>query len=72
MRIITNQVMTCNSCDTQFEYEKVEMVNVPGTLYKLLICPKCGQQIVMVPEYNEPLKERIILEEEDGEKKETE
>ena len=72
MRIIENPTMMCNSCDTQFEYEKVEMVNVPGTLYKLLICPKCGQQIVMVTEYNEPLKERIILEEEDDKKKETE
>jgi hypothetical protein len=48
------------------------MVYVPGTLYKMLICPKCGQRTIMVPEYNEPLKERIILEEEHGKEEKTE
>jgi NAD-dependent SIR2 family protein deacetylase len=72
MRIITGKTMKCNTCDSTFEYIDDEMVYVPGTLYKMLICPKCGQRTIMVPEYNEPLKERIILEEEHGKEEKTE
>ena len=69
MRIIETNMMTCNTCDTTFEYEDNELVAIMGTQYKMLVCPKCHQQIIMVPDYKEPLKERIIMEEKNGEEK---
>jgi RNase P subunit RPR2 len=74
MRIIDNDVMTCKTCDTTFEYSKDELMVVPThPCMTFVMCPNCGQQIIFVASDFEPVKERIIAEEENGEeKKETE
>jgi uncharacterized protein with PIN domain len=74
MRIINNDVMTCKTCDTAFEYSKDELMVVPAhPCMTFIVCPNCGQQIIFVASDFEPVKERIIMEEENGEeKKETE
>lgn len=42
MRILTGKTMTCQTCDTAFEYEESEMVAVPGfSCMKAITCPNC-------------------------------
>lgn len=67
MRIITAKTMTCNTCDTTFEYDDNELVRIPGyQCVAYVCCPKCHQQIIMIADEFKPVKERIIVEEENG------
>ena len=60
--------MTCQTCDTAFEYEESDMIAVPGfSCMKAITCPNCHQTIIMVPKDYEPIKQRIIVEEENEE-----
>lgn len=74
MKIIEGEVMTCKTCDTPFEYSKDELMVVSAhPCMTFIMCPNCGQKIIFVASDFEPVKERIIVEEENGEeKKETE
>lgn len=70
MRMIKNEVTTCKTCDTPFEYSKDELMVVPAhPCMTFIMCPNCGQQIIFVASDFEPVKERIIVEEENGEEK---
>lgn len=67
MRIIENEVMTCKTCDTTFEYGKDELMLVPShPCMTFIICPHCGQQIIFFASDFEPAKEQIVVEEENG------
>ena len=68
MRIIENEVTTCKTCDTTFEFNKDELMMVPSyPCMTVVACPKCGQQIIFVASDYEPTKERIILEDKNEE-----
>lgn len=68
MRIIENEVTTCRTCDTTFEFNKDELFTVPSyPCMTVVVCPKCGQQIIFVASDYEPTKERIILEDKNEE-----
>ena len=67
MRIITSKTMTCQTCDTTFEYEDNELIRIPNyPCMAYLMCPKCGQQIIMIADEFEKADEKIILEEDNG------
>lgn len=71
MRIIENDVTTCKTCDTTFEFNKDELMVVPSyPCMTFVVCPHCGQQIIFVASDFEQAKDRIIMEEENGEEKE--
>jgi NAD-dependent SIR2 family protein deacetylase len=56
--------MTCNTCDTTFEYDENELFVVPSQPnMTLLCCPKCGQQIILVADGFKAANPRIIVEE---------
>ena len=64
MKIIEGEVMTCKTCDTSFIYEKNEMINVPGYAnMRVISCPKCHQQIIMVADEYKEAPTRVIVEE---------
>lgn len=68
MRIITDSVTTCKTCDTTFEYNQGELMVVPThPCMTFIVCPNCGQQIIFVASDFEPLKDRIIVEDKNEE-----
>lgn len=65
MRIIENEVTTCKTCDTTFEFNKNELMVVPSyPCMTFIVCPHCGQQIIFVASDFEQVKNKIIMEEE--------
>ena len=51
MKIIDGKTMTCRMCDTSFEYTDEDLVVLPGyPCMRIMACPKCHQQIIMVAE----------------------
>lgn len=66
MRIITEKIETCKTCDTAFEYSAAEMQPVPMyPCMKFIICPNCGQQIIYVSDDYTQIKPRVFVEESD-------
>lgn len=64
MKIIEGKTMTCQMCDTAFEYTDEDLVSLPGyPCMKIMACPKCHQQIIMVAEEFKEAPHRIIIEE---------
>lgn len=64
MKIIEGDVMTCKTCDTSFTYEKNEMINVPGYAHmRVISCPNCHQQIIMVADEYKEAPTRVVVEE---------
>lgn len=67
MRIITSKTMTCQTCDTTFEYDDNELTYmVTHPCMAFLNCPKCGQQIIMIADEFKTTGNRIFVEENDG------
>lgn len=68
MRIIEGKMMTCKMCDTSFEYEDSEIVQVPGyPCMGMLACPKCHQQVIMVADEYKEAPIRVFVEENNNE-----
>ena len=64
MRIIEGKTMICNTCGCTIEYNDNEILQIPNyPCMGCIVCPTCGQQIIMVAGEFEPAKERIIVEE---------
>ncbi len=63
MKIIDGKTMTCRMCDTAFEYTDEDLVVLPGyPCMRIMACPKCHQQIIMVAEEFKEAPQRIIVE----------
>lgn len=63
MRIIDNYVETCRMCNTTFEYTEQEKFSLPGySCMQVVVCPKCGQQIIMIADDFKSVENRIFVE----------
>lgn len=54
-------VVTCNVCNCVYKYEKNDLLPVVGTNYLVVVCPKCGQQMIMVYEMSEREADKVIV-----------
>lgn len=71
MKIIEGKTMTCQTCDTTFEYDDEELMRIPSyPCMAYLLCPNCKQQIIMIADEFREADKRIFVEEENGEEKE--
>lgn len=63
MRILSENkenVVTCRECECVYEYDKSDLLPILGSSYCVLVCPKCGQQMIMVYEMTEREADRVI------------
>lgn len=62
--------MTCNTCGCTIEYNDNEILQIPNyPCMGCIICPTCGQQIIMVADEFRKADKRIFVEENKDEEK---
>lgn len=72
IKIINGMTMMCQTCQTTFEYEQQDLIPIPTyPCMSFVMCPKCGQQIIMVADGYKEANKRIIVESENEDIKET-